>query len=271
MTRIGFIGAGMMAEAIIGGMLKAGFSPAEIGGADSSQERRLHMEKTYGIKAYGDNQVLIRGSDAVILSVKPQYYPAVLPDLLAALTAGQKVFSIMAGIPTERLEREIAGGEGSLSLPVVRAMPNSPALVGAGMTILAAGRWATEEDMALARRIFAAVGGVIVLEEGLIDAAGSVSGCGPAYAYMMIQALADGGVMMGLPRQIAQLLAAETLSGSARMVLAGAGHPEELKDRVCSPGGTTIEGVSALERAGFRGALMEAVRVSAEKNARLGK
>lgn len=264
MKKIGFVGLGMMAEAIIGGMIQSGWDPALISGSDPSESRRNYMAEKYKITTLNDNQQVARGNSYLVLAVKPQYFAAVLPDLQAALLDEGCVLSIMAGITTARLE-EALGKERR----VVRIMPNTPALVGMGTAAVSPGQNALKEDVALARQIFAAVGSVVEVEEKLINAVSGVSGSGPAYAYVMIQALADGGVRMGLSRPLAQQLAAETLRGAAQMVLNSADHPEALKDKVCSPGGTTIEAIFALEKAGFRAALMEAVQVSTEKAEKL--
>lgn len=260
MKKIGFIGLGMMAEAIIGGMIQSGWDPALISGSDPSVERRQYMADKYKIKALDDNQLVAKDNPYLVLAVKPQYFANVLPDLQAALPEEACVLSIMAGITTARLEGAL--GE---ARRVVRIMPNTPALVGWGTAAVSPGQNAQKEDLALARQIFSAVGSVFEVEEKLINAVSGVSGSGPAYVYVMIQALADGGVRMGLSRALAQQLAAETLRGAAQMVLNNPDHPEALKDKVCSPGGTTIEAIYALEKAGFRAALMEAVQVSTEK------
>mgnify|MGYP000901791728 CR=1 FL=1 len=264
MTKIGFIGAGMMAEAIISGMLKSGFAPEDIWGSNRRQERRHYMNKTYGIRTVEQNTEILKNCDPVVIAVKPQYFPAIQAELENCEKKNLRVISIMAGISIRRLQEVLRP-----DARVLRAMPNTPAMIGEGVTALCADEKVEAVDLELAKKIFSSIGKVYEIEERLIDAFAGVAGCGPAYAYMMIQALADGGVRMGLPRQLAQDLAAEMLRGSAGMVLAGKGHPEELKDKVCSPGGTTIEGVYALEKAGFRAALMEAVQVSTEKSARL--
>ena len=270
MTNIGFVGSGMMAEAIISGMLKGGFKPGDIWGADPDGKRRDHMAEKYGIEVTADNQALAGCCDVLVLAVKPQYYPAAAAALRPVLRSGHSLVSIMAGITTERLENDLRRGEGEGAvLPVVRVMPNTPAMVASGVTCLCAGSQAAAGDIKLAKEIFQTVGSVIEVEERLIDAATGVAGCGPAYIYMIIEALADGGVMMGLPRQLASKLAAEMVKGAAQMVLSDLGHPGQLKDSVCSPGGATIEGVYTLEKAGLRGALMEAVKTGAEKCARI--
>lgn len=264
MGSIGFIGAGMMAEAIISGMIRQGWKPQEIWGSDHSEARRSYMEQKHGIKTTKDNRELVKHCETVVLSVKPQYFKQVVPDLQGLITENSRILSIMAGITTQRIEDALG-----VKAHIVRIMPNTPALVGSGMAALCAGTYAETADLELARRIFESVGSAIQVEEHLIDAVSGVSGSGPAYVYVMIQALADGGVRMGLDRKTALQLAAETVKGSAQMVLESGEHPEALKDKVCSPGGTTIEAMYRLEKAGFRAALMEAVQVAAEKAAKL--
>lgn len=264
MSKIGFIGAGMMAEAIIGGMVKSGFAPEDIWGSNRREERRRYMSDTYGVRTAATAAEILTNCDMIILAVKPQYFPGIQGDLESCEKKNLRVISIMAGITIKRLQEVLRP-----DAKIMRAMPNTPAMIGEGVTALCAGPKTTAEDVALAKQIFGAVGKTYEIEERLIDAFSGVAGCGPAYAYMMVQALADAGVRSGLPRQMAQELAAQMLRGSAGMVLAGKGHPEELKDKVCSPGGTTIEAVYALEKGGFRAALMEAVQAAIEKSARL--
>jgi pyrroline-5-carboxylate reductase len=260
MKKIGFIGTGMMGEAIIGGMLKSGWQAEQIWGSDPSEDRRAYMQKKYNIQVCSDNQTVMKHTDVQVLAVKPQYFSLVLPDIVPLVSEDTHILSIMAGITTQRIEQAL-----DVKAHVVRVMPNTPALVGSGTTAICAGSYADEADLALARQIFAAVGSVVQVEERLINAVSGVSGCGPAYIYVIIQALADGGVRMGLSRKLALQLAAETVRGAAQMVLESGEHPESLKDKVCSPGGTTIEAMYALEKAGLRFAMMEAVAVSTQK------
>ena len=271
MTAIGFIGAGVMAEAIISGMLQGGFSAGDIHGADPDEKRRAHMRETYGIHVTEDNLALADACEVLVLAVKPKYYPVVARLLRNAMKPKHRLISIMAGISTTQIEHDLrCFEEGQMRvLPVVRVMPNTPAMVRSGVTSLCAGSMAGQADIGMAKGIFGTVGTVLDVEERLLDAATGVAGCGPAYVYMLIEAMADGGVMMGLPRDVAQGLAAEMVRGSAEMILAGLGHPGELKDKVCSPGGATIEGVYALEGAGFRGIIMDAVKAGTEKCGKL--
>ena len=271
MTTIGFIGTGVMSEAIIGGMLKGGFVPEDIWGADPDANRRAYMIAKYGIHITESNQALAAECGVLVMAVKPQVFPDAAASLRPALTPGHSILSIVTGITTGQLETELRCAElgRQACLPVIRAVPNTPAAVQAGVTCLCPGKSAGEADMDLAKEIFRTVGAVADAAEDYMDVATGVAGCGPAYIYMLIEALADGGVMMGMPRKLSLQLAAETVKGAAAMVLAGDAHPETLKDEVCTPGGATIAGVYALEKAGLRGAVMEAVRVGVEKCKRM--
>ena len=199
-------------------------------------------------------------SDIVLLAVKPQILPGVLKEIAQTLTPGHIVVSIAPGIQTERLE-SIAGA----SIPVVRAMPNTPCLVGAGATALCRGAHATREHLQIAEGLFAAVGLSVEVDEKLMDAVTAVSGSGPAYVYMIIEAMADGGVKAGLTRDLARLLAAQTVFGAAKMVLETDDHPAQLKDNVTTPGGTTIAALAVLERAGLRTALIDAIDAAIQR------
>jgi len=271
MTRVGFVGAGVMAEAIISGMLKSGYDRENIWCSDPVESRLEHMKTGYGINVMGNNRDLAEGCDVLVLAVKPQNFQNVVRELKPCIKSSHKLISIMAGVSTSQIEHDLryfSDGE-IVVLPVVRVMPNTPAMACAGVTCMTPGSKANAEDLAFARSMFKTVGEVADIDEALMDAATGISGCGPAYIYMIIEAMADGGVMMGMSRQMAQKLAAETVRGAAQMVLSGFGHPGELKDKVCSPAGATIAGVYALEQAGLRGAVMEAVIEGTEKSKRL--
>jgi pyrroline-5-carboxylate reductase len=256
----------MMAEAIMSGMLSGGFSASDIEGADPDVRRGEYIAKKYGVRISTDNREPAARCDVLLMAVKPQYFPGVVQSLSPALSPGHRIVSIMAGVTTDTIEKELrCHAEPDRILPVVRVMPNTPAMVRAGITCVCAGKTAAEQDVEFAKKIFLTVGSVVDVDERLMDAATGVAGCGPAYIYMVIEALADGGVMMGLPRGLSQKLAAGMVKGAAEMVLADMGHPGQLKDNVCSPGGATIEGVYTLERAGLRGAYMEAVKAGTEK------
>jgi pyrroline-5-carboxylate reductase len=265
-SKITFVGGGQMAEAIIGGLLAGQVCPAEsIWATDPVAERRDRLKSQFGIRVGPANLEAVSWADVVILAVKPQTLPAVLSEL-SPILAHALVISIVAG-GTIRAIAEQTGG----ATRVVRAMPNTPALVREGMTALAMGAGVSDDDVRLVRTIFEAIGLVVAVEERLMDAVTGLSGSGPAYVFQAIEALADGGVMMGLPRQTAELLAAQTVLGAARLVLESGVHPAQLKDRVASPGGTTIAGLHQLEQGGFRATLMAAVEAATIRSRELGR
>jgi pyrroline-5-carboxylate reductase len=264
--KIAFIGGGQMAEAMISGLLSGQVCPAEsIWATDPVAERRDRLKGQFGIRVGSANREAVAWADVIVLAVKPQTLSAVLSEVGPHLIHGL-VISIVAGV-TIRTIAEQTGG----AARVVRAMPNTPALVREGMTALAMGVGVSDDDAGLVRMIFETVGRVVAVEERLMDAVTGLSGSGPAYVFQAIEALADGGVMVGLPRQTAELLAAQTVFGSARLVLESGVHPAQLKDRVASPGGTTIAGLHQLEQRGFRAALMAAVEAATTRSKELGR
>jgi len=255
---IGFIGTGNMAVPIIEGALNSGvLKPTDIL-LDKNRSRAAGLHDKYGVGLCGGLSEMIEACDLLVLAVKPNIIPKVLKEAGESL-AGKALISIAAGWSTDMLKQSAPGAR------VLRVMPNTPALVGAGMTAMSKAHTLHQDEALLAERLFSSFGRAVWVEEYMMEAVIGVSGSGPAYAFMFIEALADGGVMKGLPRKTAQELAAQTLLGAAKMVLEGNTHPGELKDMVCSPGGTTIAAVRALEANGFRSAVMEAVAASAEK------
>lgn len=264
--RIGFIGGGNMAVALIKGLTRGTFPAERILVAEPRAAQRAILQERFGVATDTDNSAVVHACDLLILAVKPQMVAEVLSEVASAFTAAKLLVSILAGVDTATLEKLFDG-----SPRVVRAMPNTPALVGAAATALTAGRFAGPDDLALVARLFESVGVVRVVAEKEMDAVTGLSGSGPAYVYTVIEALADGGVEQGLPRDIALVLAAQTVLGAARMVLESDEHPAVLRDRVCSPGGTTIAGVKALEEGGVRAALMDAVARAARRSKELGR
>lgn len=263
---IAMIGSGQMGEALIGGWLAAKTVPPEaLVATDASAERRDLMKRRFGIRTGTDNRDAASRADVVVLAVKPQILDGVMNELSSAL-AGKLVLSIAAGVTIAHLARLAPKG-----VRVVRVMPNTPVLVRDGVSALSFGDGVSDKDQQLTRRLFEAVGRAVVVEEKLMDAVTGLSGSGPAYVFMAIEALADGGVKMGLPRTVADLLAAQTVLGAARMVLETGEHPAKLKDRVASPGGTTIAGLHRLEQGGLRAALMAAVEAAAKRSEELGR
>lgn len=261
--KIGFLGAGAMGGAILQGAIKAGVVKAsDVYVADNS-EKIKDFYKELGCNICTKNTDL-KQADVVVLAVKPQFAKDALASLGASIE-GKAVISIMAGISTEKIRNMI-----NCKIRLLRLMPNTPALVNAGTFALCSDTDFTEDEKAFAEKLFGALGLYEWMGENLIDSATAVSGCGPAYVYMFIEALADGGVMEGLPRATALKLAANMVYGSAKMVLETGIHPDELKDRVCSPGGNTIVGVKTFEEFGLRAACMNAVHEAVEKAKELG-
>jgi pyrroline-5-carboxylate reductase len=264
--RIGLIGAGQMATALAQGFVKAGLVPAEgILASDPAHEARSRFAQATGAQTTPDNLQVVAASDVLFLAVKPQQIGAILAELRGGLTTGQLVVSIAAGIRLEVLAKEL-GPE----IRMARVMPNTPCLVGRGACGYCLGPRATPDDARLVAQLLGAVGVCYQVEERLLDAVTGLSGSGPAFVYVIIEALSDGGVRMGLPRAVASGLAAQTVLGAAEMVLATGEHPAVLKDRVASPGGTTIAGLKALELGRLRAALIEAVEAAARRSAELG-
>ena len=265
--KIGFLGAGKMATALAKGFLAARIVQARtLSASDTFDDARSTFQKETGASVTGNSLEVVQGSQILILAVKPDQVPGVLAEIKPGVKRQHLILSIAAGVTLAHLEAGLPP-----KARIIRVMPNTPALVGASATGFSTGKSATPEDAALATRLFGAVGVAFQVKEHLLDAVTGLSGSGPAYVYLMIEALSDGGVAAGLPRDIATRLAAQTLLGSARMVLETGLHPGALKDMVTSPGGTTIEGIHQLEKAGVRGALMNAVRAASEKARALGQ
>lgn len=264
---IGFLGAGQMSSALALGWTKAGLiDPARCRAADPDADARGRYEKATGIMVAEANRAVAAACEVLVLAVKPQVLPAVLADLRPVVTGAHLVISIAAGVTLESL----AAGLGE-SCRVIRVMPNTPCLVGASASAYAPGQTAAAADVDLVGRLFGAVGQAYRVAEPLLDAVTGLSGSGPAFAYVFIEALADGGVKAGLPRDVALVLAAQTVLGAAKMVIETGQHPGVLKDAVASPGGTTIAGLHALERCAFRAAAMNAVEAAAVRARELGK
>src|SRR3954471_11920386 len=256
-----------MAEALIKGLIAAGVvEPKQIYGSDPRRERCDAMKERYGIQATTSNAEVVRASEIVVLSVKPQILPKVLDEVAPHLKSSALVISIAAGVPASAIEPRLPEGT-----RVVRTMPNTPALVGAGATAIAAGQHAKDDDVEATRRIFDAVGMTVVLDESQLDAVTGLSGSGPAYVFLIIEALSDAGVKMGLSRYIAQALAAQTILGSAKLLIETNEHPGRLKDMVTSPGGTAIAGLHTLEAGGLRTTLIDAVEAATRRSRELGE
>ncbi|WP_424100347.1 pyrroline-5-carboxylate reductase [Moorena producens] len=270
--KLGIIGGGVMGEALLSRLLAQQlYQPDEVLVSELLEQRRDGLAQQYGIRVTANNQAAAAASEVLLLAIKPQVFEAVAAELAMgrgdnghSLGTLPMVISILAGVPLERLENAFP------SQPVIRAMPNTPATVGAGITALAAGKWVSPDQMEQAKTIFRAVGEVVEIPEHLMDAVTGLSGSGPAYVAILIEALADGGVAAGLPRAIALQLAQSTVLGTAQLLQETEMHPAQLKDQVTSPGGTTIAAIAKLEKAGFRSALIEAVLGSYQRSRELG-
>ncbi len=264
--RLGFLGAGTMSGALVKGLLHAGVTPERIAVSDVKTERLDELRARHGIRGTSDNRALVRECDVIVLAVKPQVIDAILSEIAPDVTGEKLIVSVAAGVPLDALEAQLPA-----SSRVVRAMPNTPVTVQAGATAIASGTHARADDMRIARELFEAVGRAVVLDQSLLDAVTGLSGSGPGYVMVIIDALADGGVKMGIPRDTALLLAAQTVFGAASLVLQSGEHPGRLKDMVASPGGTTIAGLHALERGCLRATLIDAVEAAAKRAADLGR
>jgi pyrroline-5-carboxylate reductase len=265
--RIGMLGAGNMAGALIRGLLASKSVTAEqIVASDVRADHLKELEAAYGIKTFTDNRTLAAWANLVVLAVKPQVVDRVLDQMADAFAPDTLLVSIAAGVPLRSLEARLPS-----HVRVVRAMPNTAAIALAGATGIAPGSRATPADIDVTQALFAAIGRSVVLDETLIDAVTGLSGSGPAYVMVMIEALADGGVKVGLHRDTALLLAAQTVYGSAKLLLETGEHPGRLKDMVTSPGGTAIAGLHTLESGGVRRTLIDAVEAATKRAIELGE
>ncbi len=259
--QIGFIGCGNMAGAMIRGMVKSGVCTAErIIASNRSEGKLSQIQRDCGVIVTAENTVAAKDAAFVVLAIKPVYYPTVLEELKEILTDKQVVVSLAPSYTLEQLHAILG-----CSRRIVRAMPNAPALVGAGMTALSPDKNVAPEEVKALAALFSGFGEVELVDERIMDAVVAVSGSSPAYAFLFLEAMADAAVLAGMPRAQAYRFAAQALLGSARMLLESGKHPGELKDMVCSPGGTTIEAVKVLEQKGFRGAVIDAMGACVEK------
>lgn len=264
---IGFLGAGNMAEALIRGLVRSPeVRPEQVLASAPRGDRRAALAETYGIVTMAENDKLCRRAEVVVLAVKPQILDRVLVEIKGCVRPDALVISVAAGVPTAAIESHLGAG-----VRVVRAMPNTPALVAAGATAICRGRHATEADLTMAQTLFDAVGMTVTVDESQIDAVTGLSGSGPAYIFLILEALADAGVKVGLSRRDGQLLAAQTVMGSAKLLLDTDEHPGKLKDMVTSPGGTAIAGLHTLEAGGLRTTLINAVEAATLRARELGR
>ncbi len=266
-TRIGILGLGKMGEALIKGLQGSKHAKDFAFQATTrSKESATEASKRLGVECLTDNRKLVADCKVIVLCVKPQQAQAVLADVATTLTADHLIISVCASLTTAQLT-DWSGGRAA----VVRTMPNTPCLIGEGMTVFCAGAGVKADQMRLTENIFNTVGRAIAIEESLMDGATGLSGCGPAYIYLIIEALSEAGVKVGLPRKTATLLAAQTMAGAARMVLERGEHPAALKDEVTTPAGCTIDGLMALEEGKLRVTLIKAVLAAAKRSKSLSQ
>jgi pyrroline-5-carboxylate reductase len=269
--KLGFIGGGNMAEAMIKGLISASFAePKNIFVSDVVSERLEFLHSEYKVKTLQDNRELVEKSDILILAVKPQVVKKVMEDVRDLMDATKLLVSVAAGVPITTILAVLKSGQ-DRKYNVVRTMPNTPALVQEGVTAIAAGENVSKVDIQIAHRLFEAVGKTVDVDEAHLDAVTGLSGSGPAYIFMIIEALSDAGVKMGLSRDVANILTIQTVLGSAKLAQESQKHPGELKDMVTSPGGTTISGLHALEMGGLRTTMMDAVEAATKRSRELGR
>jgi pyrroline-5-carboxylate reductase len=265
--RVGFLGAGNMGDAIIKGIIASGLVRGEhVSASDARGDRLAQMTSQYGIRGCPDNLTLVRDADVIVLAVKPQTMGSVAKEIAGAVDDTKLLISVAAGVSTARLRAELGR-----PARLIRVMPNTPALVLEGVTAIARGQGLQPGDIETAQELFGAVGRTVVLDEDAMDAVTGLSGSGPAYVAIVIESLADGGVKMGLDRATAMTLAAQTVLGSAKLILETGMHPGQLKDMVSSPGGTTIAGIAALEEGGVRRTFIGAVERATLRSRELGQ
>lgn len=265
--KISILGAGNMGEALLRGILSAGlYKKEEIIASDISKERLAQINSTYGVETTKNNIEASASSKFIIIAVKPDAVKSIIEEISPSIDGSKVIISIVAGVPIERIRRWL-----KKEAHIIRVMPNTPVLVREGASAIAPGPVVRDREMETVRKIFDSVGKTVILAEKYLDAVTGLSGSGPAYVFTIIEALADGGVKVGLPRKEATLLAAQTVLGAAKMVLETGRHPGSLKDMVTSPGGTTIEGLHRLEASGIRAALMSAVEHATKRAEELGK
>ena len=266
--KVAIIGVGKIGETLLNGMIKNNLVKKEnIVGSTAQEAHAQEINKKYGIQTYIDNKEMILGKDIIILAIKPQMMKKVLSDIKDIISKKQLIISIAAATSTQFIEECL-----EKDIPIIRAMPNTPALINEGMTVLCPGKYIDENHIQMAMDIFGAIGLVEVIQrEELMDVVTALSGSGPAYTYIIIESLTEGGVRMGLPRELAQKLTAQTLLGAAKMVLKTGLHPALLKGDVTTPAGVTVDGLMELEDGGIRVALIKAVSRATEKSREISR
>lgn len=264
--KVALIGAGVMGETLLAGLLRSGLSPDAVVAADRRDFRRAEIEKRYGVVTKATNGEAAEAADTIVLVVKPQDVAEVLPEIRQHVRPGDLVVSLCAGVTTAQLEAGLPPGT-----PVVRVMPNTPAQVSEGMAAISAGTHASTDDLATATHLLSAVGKVITVPEKYQDAVTAISGSGPAYLFFVVEAMIDAGVMLGLPRDIATTLVVQTMYGSAKLLSESGEHPTVLRERVTSPGGTTAAALRQLEDHRVKAAFITAMEAARDRSAALAK
>jgi len=259
--KIAVIGVGNIGRILVNGLLKSKLVDSDhiLG---STKNHNKNLTKQFGIKTFTDNALMVKEADIIVLAVKPQTIQRVLSEIDSAVKPSQLIITLAAATDTMMIEEALG-----MDIPVIRAMPNTPCLINEGMTVLCPGQYAEHEHLEIAKQIFESLGRVeIVTQEELMDAVTALSGCGPAYAYIIVESLAEGGVKAGLPRELATTLAAQSLLGGAKMVLETGEHPAKLKDSVTTPAGVAMDGIMELEDGGLRVTLIKAVTKATDKS-----
>ena len=269
--KLGFIGGGNMTEALVKGLLSSSLvASKDIFISDLISDRLEYLSKEYKVKTTGDNHELVRKSDILVIAVKPQTVKKVLESFSDLVDRNKTIISVAAGISINLIENALDVDK-KKKIPVIRTMPNTPALVQEGATAICGSEYSSKLDIEIAHHIFTAVGQTVDIEEIHMDAVTGLSGSGPAYIFMIIDALSDAGVKVGLSREVSNVLTIQTILGSAKLARDSGKHPGELKDMVTSPGGTTISGLHMLEEGGIRNALINAVEMATQRSRELGE
>ena len=263
--RAGVLGGGVMGEALVSALLTAGWDMDDVAVTERSAIRANELSSRYGVRSADPNPKVVRSAGLVMIAVKPQVVPALLDEIADAVRPDTLVVSVAAGVPLSVYERALPEGT-----PVVRVMPNTPALVGKGASAIAPGTHATDEHLELVERALAATGLVVRVQEKDLDAVTAISGSGPAYAFYLIDAMAEAGVLLGLTRDLATRLAVATVEGSAALAAQTGDHPVVLRERVSAPGGTTVAGVAQLDAHGVRAGIVAAARAAHDRSQQLG-
>jgi pyrroline-5-carboxylate reductase len=267
MSKLAVLGCGKMGEALVAGLLASGWrQPSEVVVTSRTEERLKDLSERYGVTTTSDNAVAVAGTEVVVIAVKPQDIEALLTEISPHINSAQTILSIVAAISTDFIESHIGR-----SVPVIRAMPNTPAVVHEGMAGIAAGKHADEEHLHLAAEVLEHVGRVVTVPEDYLDAVTAISGSGPAYFALLAEAMIEAGILLGISREISTDLVVQTMLGSAKLLRDEKMHPVELREMVTSPGGTTIRAIRVLEQAGVRAAFLNAIQAAMERSQELAQ